>query len=651
MIIMKNSILLCLTIITAFSFKSYSQQAKVNSGDKKYDNYAYVDAIKTYEKVALKGYKSEDMFKKLGNSYYFNSEFDGAAKWYGELFAMGTNLEPEYYYRYAQSLKSTGQLDKANKILDEFNIKYKGDNRGKLYKEDVNYLDQIKANSGRYKIEDAGINSKYSDYGSFVYNNKIYFASARDTGNFSQRKHKWTGEYFTNLYDADIDATTNSASKVNKFKSGLNTKFHEATPVFTKDGKTVYFTRNNYVNGKKGKNEDKITLVKIYKATLEKDGKWGNITALPFDSDNYSTAHPALSPDEQTLYFASDMPGTLGQSDIYKVSINSSGGYGTPENLGKPINTEGKETFPFVTNEKEIYFASDGHPGLGGLDVFVGQIEDNGTITGIQNLGADVNSPKDDFAYIIDPVSRLGYFSSNKDGGLGSDDIYKFLETKRLRCIQELDGTITNSETGAILPGSKVTLFDMGSTEPKKSVIADASGYYSFAVECGKSYNVRAEKEEFSTKEVNITIGKLTGKTSLPIALDPETCKVTIGDDLGKCFKIKMIYFDLDKSNIRTEAALDLEKILVVLNENPTMKLDIRSHTDSRASFKYNEALSDRRAKSTIQWLVKNGIAQNRLTGKGYGETQLVNKCADDVPCTEAEHQENRRSEFIITAL
>ncbi|MNG03372.1 Photosystem I chlorophyll a apoprotein A2 [compost metagenome] len=162
---------------------------------------------------------------------------------------------------------------------------------------------------------------------------------------------------------------------------------------------------------------------------------------------------------------------------------------------------------------------------------------------------------------------------------------------------------------------------------------------------------MRAEKEDYATREVSITIGKLSGKTSLPIALDPTTCKVTIGDDLGKCFKIKIIYFDLDKSNIRTEAAIDLEKILAVLNENPGMKLDIRSHTDSRATFKYNEALSDRRAKSTIEWLIKNGVAANRLTGKGYGETQLVNKCADDVPCTEAEHQENRRSEFIITAL
>jgi outer membrane protein OmpA-like peptidoglycan-associated protein len=640
---MKNYILLCLIIVNVFSFDSYAQQSKINAADKKYDSYAYIDAIKTYEKVANKGYKSEDMFKKLGNSYYFNSNFEGASKWYGELFAMNTSVEPEYYYRYAQSLKSTGEIDKANKLLGEFNAKNKTDNRGKLYEENVNYLDQIKANSGRYDIENAGINSKYSDYGTFVHDNKIYFTSARDTGNFSKRKHKWTGEYFTNLYIVDVDS-----SKVKKFKTDLNTKFHEASPAFTKDGKTVYFTRNNYVDGKKGKDEEKTTLIKIYKATLE-NGKWTNITAVPFSSENYSTAHPALSPDEKTLYFASDMPGTLGQSDLYKVSINSDGSYGTPVNMGTTINTEGKETFPFVTDENEIYFASDGRPGLGGLDVFAGKIEKDGTISDIQNLGADINSPKDDFAYVIDPVSRKGYFSSNKDGGQGSDDIYKFIENKALRCVQELSGTITDSETAVILPGAKVSLYDNQTV--LNTTIADDNGIYKFPVDCGKTYNVRAEKEEYETKEVSITIGKLSGKTSLPIALTKNTCRVTIGDDLGTCFGIKMIYFDLDKSNIRTEAAIDLEKILVVLNENPGMKLDIRSHTDSRATFKYNEALSDRRAKSTIDWLIKNGVAAKRLTGKGYGETQLVNKCADDVPCTEAEHQENRRSEFIITAL
>lgn len=647
---MKNYTLLLITIIGAFSFSSYAQQSKINNADKKYDGYAYVDAIKTYEKVAAKGYKSEDMFKKLGNAYYFNSDFQNAAKWYGELFAMNTKVEPEYYFRYAQSLKSTGDISKANKFLDEFNAISKNDSRGKLYKEDVNYLDQIKANSGRYQIEDAGINSRYSDYGSFIYNNKIYFASARDTGNFTKRKHKWTGEYFTNIYDADLDPATGSTSKVNKFKSAINTKFHEASPVFTKDGKTVYFTRNNYIDGKKGKDENKVTLIKLYKAELGKDNKWTNITELPFNSNNYSTAHPALSPDEKTLYFASDMPGSIGESDIYKVAINPNGGYGPPENLGNSINTEGKETYPYLTSENEIYFASDGRPGLGGLDVFVGDIDNSGKVSNIQNVGADVNSPKDDFAYIIDPETRRGFFSSNKEGGQGSDDIYKFLETKRLRCVQELYGAITDAETGAVLPGAKVTLYD-DQMHLKNSVAADGSGLYSFAVECGKTYYVRAEKPEYTTRELSVTIEKTSGKTNLPIALEKATCKVTVGDDLGKCFGIKMIYFDLDKSNIRTEAALDLEKILAVLNDYPNMKLDIRSHTDSRASHQYNEALSDRRAKSTIQWLVKNGIAPNRLTGRGYGETELVNKCADGFPCTEEEHQANRRSEFIITAL
>lgn len=647
---MKNYTLLFITIISTYSFSSYAQQAKINSGDKKYDSYAYVDAIKTYEKVANKGYKSEDMFKKLGNSYYFNSDFAGAAKWYGELFAMNASIEPEYYYRYAQSLKSIGEVSKANKLLDDFYAKSKDDTRGKLYKDDKNYLDEIKANSGRYKVEDAGINSKYSDYGSFVYDNKIYFASARDTGNFSQRKHKWTGEYFTNIYNADLNPETGNAAKVKKFKSAINTKFHEASPVFTKDGKTVYFTRNNYINGKKGKDDHKITLIKIYKATLGDDNKWGNIIELPFNSDNYSVAHPSLSPDEKTLYFASDMPGSIGQSDLYKISINPNGGFGTPENLGKEINTEGKETYPFVTNENEIYFSSDGHPGLGGLDVFVANIDDSGKISNIQNVGGDINSPKDDFAYIIDPASRRGFFTSNKDGGQGSDDIYKFLETRKLKCVQELTGIITDAATGTILPGAKISLFD-NQMNLKNSTVSDGSGKYTFPVECGKTYYVRAEKPEYTTREVTVTIEKTSGKTDLPIALEKSNCKVTIGDDLGVCFGIKMIYFDLDKSNIRTEAALDLEKILVVLNDNPTMKLDIRSHTDSRATHQYNAALSDRRAKSTIKWLIKNGIAPNRLTGKGYGETQLVNKCSDGVPCTEEEHQANRRSEFIITAL
>ncbi|MFE3871704.1 OmpA family protein, partial [Flavobacterium sp. ZS1P70] len=389
--------------------------------------------------------------------------------------------------------------------------------------------------------------------------------------------------------------------------------------------------------------------IKIYKASLVND-KWSNVTELPFDSNNYSTAHPALSPDGKTLYFASDMPGTLGQSDLFKVTINEDGSFGTPLNLGNKINTEGRETFPFVNYENEIYFASDGHPGLGGLDIFMSKINEDGTFSPIQNVGADVNSPKDDFAYLIDTKSRRGFFSSNRDGGQGYDDIYKFLETKRLICEQLLYGEITDLVTKELLPDAKISLYD-SQFNLLNTTISDEKGNYTFKVECRKTYNIRAEKPEYTTKEEKITIAETNGKTYFPITLEKAKCKVTIGDDLGKCFGIKMIYFDFDKSNIRQEAALDLEKILDVLNQNPTMKLDIRSHTDSRGTFKYNEALSQRRVTSTIGWLIKNGVDLNRLTGRGYGENQLVNNCSDGVKCTEEEHQLNRRSEFIITAL
>ncbi len=646
---MKNKAIIYITFLSVLALNSYAQNRGVKKADKQYDKFAYIDATKTYERIANKGYKSADMFQKIANAYYFNAELDKAAKWYAELFAMNTELQPEYYYRYAQCLKATGDYKKADELMAQFNKNAAEDNRGKIFKDKQNYLEEIKANSGRYKIEDAGINSKYSDYGSAYSGNQLVFTSSRDTGSFAQRKHKWTNQYFTNLYASQTNADGNLDTP-EKFAKNVNSKFHEATPVFTKDGKTMYFTRNNFNNGTKGKDANKTTLLKVYKATLI-EGRWQNATELPFNSDNYSVAHPMLSPDEKTLYFASDMPGTKGQSDLWKVSITADNTFGTPENLGTTINTEGRETFPLVTDENELYFATDGHPGLGGLDIFMSRINPDGTFQRPINIGAPANSPKDDFAYLIDTKTRKGFLSSNRDGGQGYDDIYKFLETRKLICEQELSGIVTDLETGEILPNTKVTLFDEKFTKLEE-VYSDEKGFYKFkSVECAKVYYVRAEKEKYDTKEQRITIATTTGKTDLPIQLEKTVKPVTVGDDLAKAFGIKIIYFDLDKWNIRPDAALELEKILDVMKQYPAMKIDVRSHTDSRQTHKYNEKLSDRRAKSTVAWLVKNGVEESRLTGKGYGETQLVNQCADGVKCSEEEHQANRRSEFIIMAL
>lgn len=643
---MKKIILI--SILSFFSWNSQAQKAKIASADKKYNSYAFVDAIQTYERLAKKGYQSADMFEKLGNAYYFNSEFEKAAHWYEQLYLINPNLESEYYYRYAQSLKAIGKENEAQEILNKFEGKSNSDSRGKRLKKNSNYLAEIKANIGRYTIDNAGINSKYSDYGSAVINNKLIFTSARDTGGVGQRVHSWTGEHFTNLYAAEVDAEFIPNNPV-RYDANVNSKFHEATPVFTKDGNTMYFTRNNYLDGKKGKDANKVTLLKIYKATLE-NNRWTNVTELPFNSNNFSTAHPALSPDEQTLYFASDRPGTKGQSDLYKVTINSNGTYGDPISLGNEINTEGKETFPFVTQDNQFYFSSDGHPGLGGLDIFLAKIKSDGSFSSIENDGGEVNSSKDDFAYYRDNESNKGFFSSNRDGGMGSDDIYKF--NFKPRCKQSLLGIITDLETKAPLAESKVTLLDHQYNIISET-ISDSSGQYSFMVDCGKAYSVRASKKDYKTNEVKVTIPITSGITKQDLSLETELCKVTIGDDLGKCFGIKMIYFDLDKSNIRVEAALDLEKILDVLMDRPTMKLDIRSHTDCRQTAKYNMALSERRAKSTIAWLVSKGIDPSRLTGRGYGESQLFNDCGCEPTnksnCSEEQHQMNRRSEFIIT--
>ena len=647
---MKRQLLLCLAIISFLSNSGFAQKAKIAAADKKYNSYAYIDAIQTYERLAEKGYQSVEMFEKLGNAYYFNSDFEKAAQSYEKLYQLQSELAPEYFYRYAQSLKATGKEKEAATILAKFENKSSDDSRSKRLKNNTDYLEDIKANVGIYTIENAGINSKYSDYGSTIVDDKLIFTSARDTGGVGQRKHAWTGEHFTNLYAAGVNGELIPSNPV-RYDANVNSKFHEATPVFTKDGNTMYFTRNNYLDGKKGKDANKVTLLKIYKATLV-NNRWTNVTELPFNSNNFSTAHPALSPDEQTLYFVSDRPGTIGQSDLYKVAINSNGTYGEPINLGVEINTEGRETFPFVTKDNQLYFASDGHPGLGGLDVFTTKINNDGSFGEVENDGAEVNSPKDDFGYYRDSEINKGFFSSNRDGGLGSDDIYRF--TSKDKCKQILKGIVTDSATGETLAGVQLILLNK-----QYKVIAettsDALGYYAFDVNCRRTYHVRANKKDYTSKETKLRTPEVTGETKLDIQLESTICRVAVGDDLGKCFGIKMIYFDLDKSNIRKEASLDLAKILDVLIQNPTIKLDIRSHTDCRQTAKYNMALSDRRAKATIAWLVSKGIDSSRLTGRGYGESQLINDCGCEPTnasnCTEEQHQMNRRSEFIITAL
>ncbi len=668
---MRIKILSFSVLFMCFFFKINAQTANnASSADKKYDEYAYADAIKAYESLIEKGTKDEKIVQRLGNSYYFIGELQSALQWYKELFAINEEQEPEYLYRYAQCLKASGNYRKADEVLEKFNLKAGSEKRASLIREDKNYLEQIKLNSGRYEIADAGINSPYSDYGSVIYDKRIVFTSARDTGGIAKTSFKWTNKSFSKLYIADL-MPDGSVGKPKLFRKNQKSRFNESTPVFTKDGRTMYFTRNNFTDGKRGSNDKQVTLLKLYKSEYV-NGIWEEGKELPFNSDQYSTAHPALSIDEKILYFASDMPGTLGQSDLFKVAINADGTFGQPQNLGPIINTEGRETFPFISGENELYFASDGRPGLGGLDIFVTKINPDGTIEDdVQNVGETVNSKQDDFAFTIDSKNRNGFFSSNRDNGQGLDDVYRFTETKRLVCEQDLMGTVSDAESNEVLSNVSLALFDEN-FNPIGTIITDDKGNYIFPkIKCGKKYSIRASKSDYGIKDISTAVKKANGKTTLDFTMQkifkPLTAKaieikktavkpvklgpIKIGTDLAKLLHIPMNFFDLGKATIKKTSEPDLQKVVDILNQYPNIKLDIRSHTDSRSSSESNQILSDKRAQSTKDWLISKGIDGSRLTAKGYGETKLINRCADGVKCTEKEHQQNRRSEFIIVGL
>ena len=644
----KNCAKVCLLI---FSFFGYSQEVKLKKANSNYENFQYEDAIVTYEKVAKKGYKSVELFSKLGDSYYFQSKLKEANKWYNDLFSLKKKLNSEYYFRYAQTLKAVGNYNKADEMMEKFNQVNTSDMRAILSKAQLDYLEVIKNNSGRYTIQNAGINSEFSDYGASFYKNTLVFASARDTGGIFVKKHSWTNQSFTNLYSS-LMADNGSLLEPEKFSKKINSKYHESTPVFTNDGLTMYFTRNNYLNGKKGRDSEKGVLLKLYKAT-KNDGKWDNVSELPFNSNQYSCAHPALSPDEKTLYFSSNMPGSKGMSDIYKVAILFDGNFGKPINLGDKINTQAKETFPFISKNNELYFASDGHPGLGGLDVFVAQLNENDTQGKIKNVGEPVNSNFDDFGFIIDTNSNNGFFSSNRENdNLGYDDIYRCTETIPLPkdCQQNLKGVVVDSNTQVPIQGVKSVLFDINYVKLNEQ-ISDIDGKFDFGfVDCENKFRILLEQKEYVPLE-NIIITKESDTKDIKMAMIPKLQPLQVGEDLSKTLGIEIIYFDLDKSNIRQDAEVELAKILEVMKQYPTMEIDVRSHTDSRQTANYNLVLSDKRVKSTINWLIENGIDAKRLTGRGYGESKLLNECSDEIPCTEEAHQANRRSEFIIVKL
>lgn len=627
--------IITLILIIGYSI-SYSQ---TKLADKFFKNYGYIKAIELYEKAVDNGDQSVHVLTRLGDAYYNNSNSEKAAYWYGEALKEHKKIEAEYLYKYIQSLRSIGNYDEADKWFKELSAAQKGDSRLKGYNPDeVDLYDKLTSkNEVVVTIDNLPFNSENSDFGAAIFDNTLYFASASAD---NDKVYSWNKEPFLDLYqikltDDDGVITYGSASEITA--NDINTEYHEASVAITNDGKTLYFTRDN-VNKRNRLKYDKkgTTHLKLYKAHLEND-KWTNVTELPFNDDVFSTGHPALSPDNKTLYFVSDRDGGLGQSDIYAVAINDDGTYGNPENLGEKINTEGREMFPFVAKDSTLYFSSDGHLNLGLLDIFKSDLL-KGIRNEPENMGSPYNSGYDDFAFSIDPETEKGYFSSNRPKGKGSDDIYSF---NAKQCKQEIAGIVRDSKTNIILTGVTVRLIDE-TGKVVEEVFTEDSGAYTFTVDCDKTYTLVGSKPDYKDDKQSVTTTIDNEKVnSLDLNLEPLI--------LDNQIVINPIFFDFDKSNIRTDAQYELENIVDVMRKHPDMVIKIESHTDSRGRDRYNMRLSDRRAKSTRDYIISRGIEANRIeSAVGYGESQLLNKCANRIKCTEEEHQLNRRSYFYI---
>ncbi len=630
----------------AFTFGgAFSQQKDIKKADKEFDKFAYIDAREIYLKVVADGYESAEIFKKLGDTYYFNADYTNAAIWYDKLVEQFPDqTEPIYYYRAAQSLKSLGKFDQSNKLMQDYVANGGTGLMIQSYENDPDYLKSVVFKKRDFSLEKVAVNSSTSDFGpSFFGKNKVVYASAGNTT--GTKINEWTQEPFLDLFLADRAANGELSNPV-KMGGDINTEYNESTATFSKDGNTVYFTRNTYLDGKKGLDKSKkfkTLRLALYKATKTGDQNWANVVELPFNNKEFSTAHPALSLDEKRLYFSSDMPGTLGMSDLWYVDILGNDTYGTPVNLGPEINTIAKESFPFISESNNLYFSSDGRSGLGGYDVFVTALDTDGKPGTITNLGAPTNSAKDDFGFIINENDRIGYLSSNRGGDRGSidDDIYLVREI----CTITINGKVFDEDTLDPLPGATVSLLDENN-QLISQTIAGNDGTYSFIGDCDVQYTVRGAMEGYTPYEKMIRTPLLSGTIDVPLPL--KRIGPCAPNDLGCKLNLQPIYFDFDKSNIRPDAEIELAKILAAMREYKELIIHIESHTDSRGNDQYNEALSERRAQSTLKWLVGKGIDPNRLTAKGYGETQLVNQCANGVPCSAEEHQLNRRSMFII---
>lgn len=623
---MKKVYIFILSIVMLSIAPLSAQNKDTKKADKLFKQFDYYDAAEEYLKLAENGKGDGYVHKQLADSYFNMFNAAEASRWYAK--AVETPQDAETYFQYAQMLKAQGKYEEANKQMKQFAAKAPNDQRAKQFNDNPNYLPKLLDKQKQYDLKVLDVNSDKSDFGAFLLDNSLYFASAR---NGARKNYGWTDQPFLDIYKANynLDGTITNAELV----ADVNSKWHDGPATLTTDGNTMYFASESFLEKsfEKDKIDNKklkISQVNLFKAS-NINGKWSNITVLPFCGSEYSTGNPFLSKDGKTLYFSSNMPGSIGGIDVWKVAVNQDGSFGTPENMGTKINTEGDESFPSVSEDnKMFYFASSARQGFGGYDLFMYDMSKGESV----NMGKPINSEKDDFAFSFHKEKNIGFLSSNRSG---VDNIYLATPV----CGVEIMTIVTDAKTGAILANAKVAIVD-----EKKNVIAtetsNAKGEVTYYVECDKNYTVQASKDGYESNTFPVAASK-GGQKKVDAPLYPIDVIITDTEVV-----LKPIFFEFNKSNITQDGAFKLDKLVQVMQNNQDMVIMAKSHTDNRGSDVYNLRLSDSRAKSTIQYIISKGISKDRISAKGMGETEPKVDCKEE--CTEEQYAANRRSEFLI---
>ncbi|WP_034039979.1 OmpA family protein [Wocania ichthyoenteri] len=634
---LKNYLLTC--FILMLSFIASAQYGSQKKADNLFNKFSFVSAAEVYHNLIEKDFNADYATRQLADSYAYMRNPDSAVVHYKRAVQQ-ENIPVEYYYNYAQALRGVKDY-KASRIWLKRFKEAGGVVKKDRFSKDSDFINSIFNAKQHYFLTDVNFNSKYSDFGAYEHDGTIYFASSKDIGVSTKHIYGWNEEPFLDIYTAQ-NRTDSIVDHKSKIKGDINSIYHDGPLTITKDGKTMYFSRNDFNKNVLGKDEQGITHLKIYKASLI-GGLWTNVEELNFNSNAYSTGHPALNSDDTKLYFTSDKSGGFGGSDIYYVDINTDGSLGTPQNAGNIINTDKNEMFPFINSENALFFSSDGHAGLGLLDIFGTVSDANNEIISVLNLGVPVNSSKDDFSFFMNDDGLSGFFASNRDGGIGGDDIYAYDRIPQLK----IEGTITDATTNEPVQNVMVTLLLDSGDNKIADLQTDENGHFEINIDRDTDYKINTKKENYidDLRSV-ITKGIENSVTSInaDIVLYPD-----VKEELP-ITELYPIYFDFNKYDIRRDGTVELDRIVdLMMNKYPSMVIKIESHTDSRGTSEYNDILSKERAIATYKYLIANGVDASRITEyNGFGERKLANDCDGTINCTEGQHQLNRRTQFIV---